>query len=140
MTCSSCSPAPTASTPASATLGRPVRIQALAQVYALARARAKQIRQAKLDAVIAFCSRRYNENRDTRHSVAKAHLETMNRIKDLQLSSADPKRDLLDLLRKPHSVPDLVKACKEVLEQIGAELDAAYQVRPKEQSFPVVIQ
>jgi hypothetical protein len=44
----------------------------------------------QLKQVIAFCSRRYNENRDSRNSLAKAHLEIKNRIKDFQLSSADP--------------------------------------------------
>jgi hypothetical protein len=43
----------------------------------------------------------------------------VNQANDLRLSSADPERDLLDWLSKPHSNPDLVKANKEVLEQIG---------------------
>jgi hypothetical protein len=31
--------------------------------------------------IIAFCSRRYNENRDTRPGLAKAHLAIINHAK-----------------------------------------------------------
>ncbi len=44
----------------------------------------------------------------------------VNTANDLQLAARDPGRDLLDFLSKPHSDPDLVKTCKEVLECIGA--------------------
>jgi len=49
----------------------------------------------------------------------------VNRAIDLKLSSADPERDLLDYLSRPHADHDLVRACKEVLEHLGAEPDAA---------------
>ena len=73
---------------------------------------------SQLKQIIIFCARRYNENRDTRNSLGKAHLEIMNRVKKFQLASADPDRDALDFLSKLHSDPDLVKACKEVLERL----------------------
>jgi len=47
------------------------------------------------------------------------------RVKDFQLSRPDPERDLLDFLSKPYSHPDLTKARKEVLKQIGTEPDVA---------------
>jgi len=43
------------------------------------------------------------------------HLETGPRA----ATRADTERDVLDFLSKPHSNPDLVRACKEVLEYIG---------------------
>jgi hypothetical protein len=33
-----------------------------------------------------------------------------------------PESDVLDFLGKPHSDPDMVKACREVLEYIGNAL------------------
>ena len=74
---------------------------------------ADQIRQ-----IIAFCSRRYNENRASRPNLAKAHLAIINRAKDVQLSTGNVA-DLLDFLSKPQTDADLVRAAKEVLEHIG---------------------
>jgi hypothetical protein len=74
----------------------------------------------QLQQIVAFCSRRYNENRATRPDLAKAHLVIINRANDVILSTYD-FGDLLDFLSKAHSDPDLVKACKEVLEHGGAE-------------------
>ena len=72
-----------------------------------------------LKQILAFCSKRYNENRDTRPGLAKAHLAIINRANDVTLSTGQAG-DLLDFLSKPQKDPDLVKACKEVLEHIGA--------------------
>lgn len=74
-----------------------------------------QIRQ-----IIAFCSKRYNENRDARPGLAKAHLAIINRAHDVMLSTGIAG-DLLDFLSKSQSNPDLAKAAKEVLEHISAE-------------------
>ena len=43
----------------------------------------------------------------------------LDRVRNLPLESADPERDLLDWLGKPHSEPDVAKACQLVLEQLG---------------------
>jgi hypothetical protein len=72
----------------------------------------------KLKQIVAFCSKRYNENRDARPVLAKAYLAIINRANDVMLSTGIPG-DLLDFLSKPHTDPDLVRASKEVLEHIG---------------------
>jgi len=49
-----------------------------------------------------------------------------NRVNnELRLNSLDAERDLLDRMSKPHSDPQRVRACKEVLAQIGTEPAAA---------------
>jgi hypothetical protein len=70
--------------------------------------------------VTSFCAVRYNASRATRPKLARAFLGILNRVHDLLLSSADPERDLLDFLSKPHRDPDLVRACKEVFEHLGS--------------------
>jgi hypothetical protein len=72
----------------------------------------------QLKQIIAFCSKRYNENRDTPPGLAKAHLAIINRANDVMLTTYN-FGDLLDFLSKPHSDPDLAQATKEVLEHIG---------------------
>jgi hypothetical protein len=70
--------------------------------------------------IVAFAAGRYNSLRDTpHHNLAKAYSAILALARELPISSADPERDLLDWLSKAHSDPDLVKACKEVLENIG---------------------
>lgn len=72
----------------------------------------------QLKQVIAFCSRRFNENRDTRPGLAKAHLAIINCANDVMLTTYN-FGDLLDFLSKPQTDPDLARACKEVLEHVG---------------------
>ncbi len=73
----------------------------------------------QLKQVIAFCSKRYNGNRDTRPGLAKAHLAIINRANDVMLSTYNVGA-LLDFLSKPQPDPDLARACKEVLEHVGS--------------------
>ena len=72
----------------------------------------------QLQQIIAFCSRRYNENHDTRPGLAQAHLAIITRANDVMLSTGIAG-DLLVFLSKPHTGPDLASACKEALEQLG---------------------
>jgi hypothetical protein len=73
-----------------------------------------------LKRIVAFCAGRYNALQGTpRHNLALAYSAILAQARDLALSSADPERDLLDYLSKPHADADLTKACKEVLEHIG---------------------
>jgi hypothetical protein len=74
-----------------------------------------------LKRVVAFSAGRYNALRDTpRHSLALAYSAILALARDLPTSSADPERDMLDYLSKPHTNPDLARACKEVLGQLGS--------------------
>jgi hypothetical protein len=73
----------------------------------------------QLKQIVAFSSRRYNENRATRPGLARAHLAIINRAKDVQLSTGNVG-DLLDFLSKPQTDPDQARACKELLKHIGA--------------------
>jgi hypothetical protein len=68
--------------------------------------------------IIAFSSGRYNENRDTRPGLAKAHLAIINRDNDVQFSTGN-MGDMLDFLSQRQTDSDVAKACKEVLEHIG---------------------
>jgi hypothetical protein len=70
--------------------------------------------------IVAFSAGRYNALRDTpRHSLALAYSAILALARYLPLSSADPEREMLDYLSKPHTNADLARACKEVLGNIG---------------------
>jgi len=73
----------------------------------------------QLGAVIAFCSKRYNQNRDRMPALAKAHLAIINRANDVMLTTGNLD-DLLEWLNKPHGYAALTMAAKEVLEHFGA--------------------
>ncbi len=68
--------------------------------------------------IIAFCSKRYNPNRETRPGLAKAHQAIINCAKEAQFGASD-LGDLLDFLSKPQTDADMARACKEVLEHVG---------------------
>jgi hypothetical protein len=72
----------------------------------------------ELTQIVAFCSRRYNENRDRRPRMTRAYLAIVNKATDVQLSTNDIG-DLLDFLHGPQADPDLAKAARDVLERIG---------------------
>ncbi len=78
----------------------------------------------QIQQIIAFCSKRYNASRNSRPGLAKAHLAIINKANDVKLNTYNVA-DLLDWLSKPHADPDLVKACKEVLEHLGSAQGAA---------------
>jgi len=71
----------------------------------------------KLAQIIAYTASRYNLANGIQRTLALGIAAIMIQTREFQLSSADPDRDLLDWLSKPHSDANLVKACKEVLEQ-----------------------
>jgi len=75
----------------------------------------------QLRQIVAFSSKRYNDNRNCRPGLAKAHLAIINRANDVRLSTGKIG-DLLDFLSDPQTDPDLVKACMEVLEHLDAAL------------------
>jgi hypothetical protein len=70
--------------------------------------------------VNAYCSLRYNSLCNTHWGLARAYSVIMDHAHTMRLNNHDPERDLLNWLSKPHTDPDLTKACKEVLEIIGA--------------------
>ena len=74
---------------------------------------------SQLQQVIAFCSKRYNENRESLPRLAKAYLAIVNFGYDLRISNAEPEKRLLAFLAQPHEDADLARACKEVLEQLA---------------------
>jgi hypothetical protein len=79
----------------------------------------------QLSQTVAFCAGRYSVLRDgSAHALALGYLAILNRAREFRHSSADPERDLLDWLSKPHSEANLDKACKEVRERCEAALDS----------------
>jgi hypothetical protein len=74
----------------------------------------------QLGSINDFCSRRYNALHEGHSGLARAYSVIMDHVHTMRLNNHDPERDLLNWLSKPHTDPDLTKACKEVLQHIGA--------------------
>jgi len=69
-----------------------------------------------------FAAGRYNAlNAGATHGQALGFAAILERVRNLRHESADPERDLLDWLSRPHADPDVLRACKLTLEQLGAQ-------------------
>jgi hypothetical protein len=79
----------------------------------------KCYRTATLPAVVAFCRQRYDACRSRQPRLAAARLVIINRARDLGSGSPNAEQLLLDFISQHHDGPDLTKACKEVLKQLG---------------------
>ena len=74
----------------------------------------------QLKQIVTLCARRHNALRDTpRRNLDKSYMAILNQVREFQLSSPDPERDLLDFLSKPQSNSDQTKATKEAHEYVG---------------------
>jgi hypothetical protein len=74
---------------------------------------------SQLQQIIAFCSKRYNENHGIQPGRAAAHLFIAKLASDLWMGYLDAEPMLLDFISQRHDDAELARACSEVLEHIG---------------------